>query len=194
MVADRGPSVARLAGDEDRADSSTRLELRVVYDEWLAEVLRWARALGAAESDLDDVAQEVFVVVQRKLAAFDGRNLPGWLYCITARTVSDHRRRAWFRNLFRSRAEAPVDDLPGTSRSADDALAGQEDRALVWRLVDRLSPKRRAAFVLFEIEGYSGEEIARLQGIPVATVWTRLHHARRDFLAMVERLQQEEKR
>jgi len=193
MLAERHQSVARLAWD-DRAESPTRLELRAIYDQWVGEVLRWARALGAAESDLDDVAQEVFVVVQRKLTAFDGANLGGWLYRITSRTVSDHRRRAWFRNLFRRRDTAPIDDLPSTARSPADALEGQEDRATVWRLVERMSAKRRAAFVLFEIEGYSGEEIARLEGIPLATVWTRLHHARRDFLGMAERLVREVER
>jgi RNA polymerase sigma-70 factor (ECF subfamily) len=191
MLANRAQSVAPLDWD-DRAGARARLELRAIYDQWLREVLRWARALGAAESDLDDVAQEVFVVVQRKLATFDGGNLAGWLYRITARTVSDHRRRAWFRHLFRRRDGAAVDDLPSSSLSPVEALEGHEDRATVWRLVDRLSAKRRAAFVLFEIEGYTGEEIARLEGVPLATVWTRLHHARRDFCAMVEQLQRRE--
>jgi RNA polymerase sigma-70 factor (ECF subfamily) len=49
-----------------------------------------------------------------------------------------------------------------------------------------MSETRRATFMLFEIEGYSGEEIAGMQGIPVATVWTRLHHARKEFFALVE--------
>ena len=48
-------------------------------------------------------------------------------------------------------------------------------------VLDRMSPLRRTAFMLFEIEGYSGEEIAELEQIPLATVYTRLHHARRDL-------------
>jgi RNA polymerase sigma-70 factor, ECF subfamily len=51
-----------------------------------------------------------------------------------------------------------------------------------------MSEKRRAAFILFEIEGYSGEEIARIHGIPLKTVWTRLHHARKDFLRIASDL------
>jgi DNA-directed RNA polymerase specialized sigma24 family protein len=46
--------------------------------------------------------------------------------------------------------------------------------------------------VLFEIEGYSGEEIAQIQSLPLKTVWTRLHHARKDFIRMVSQLPQEE--
>jgi RNA polymerase sigma-70 factor (ECF subfamily) len=49
-----------------------------------------------------------------------------------------------------------------------------------------MSEKRRTTLVLFEIEGYSGEEIARIQDIPLATVWTRLHHARKDFFKLVK--------
>lgn len=53
------------------------------------------------------------------------------------------------------------------------------------RVFERMTPVRRAAFVLFEIEGYSGEEIAQLEQIPVATAYTRLHHARKDYLRLV---------
>jgi RNA polymerase sigma-70 factor (ECF subfamily) len=49
------------------------------------------------------------------------------------------------------------------------------------------------AFSLYEIEGYSGEEIAQLLDVPVATVWTRLHHARKEFLARVAELKEEER-
>jgi DNA-directed RNA polymerase specialized sigma24 family protein len=48
---------------------------------------------------------------------------------------------------------------------------------------------RRAAFVLFEIDGLSGEEIARIQAVPVNTVWRRLHVARKELLALVARHQ-----
>ena len=49
-------------------------------------------------------------------------------------------------------------------------------------------------FVLSEIEGYTGEQIAALEGMKVATVWTRLHHARRDFLQLVETRRKQELR
>ena len=68
-----------------------------VYVQWFHEVSRWARAFGGLDADLDDLTQEVFLVVRRKLPEFDGRNLSGWLYRIAQRTVRDYRRRAWFR-------------------------------------------------------------------------------------------------
>lgn len=163
------------------------LAFDTVYDAWFEPVVRWLRAMGCPDSELEDLAQEVFIVVRRRLAAFDGRNLPGWLYTIAHRQARDLRRRAWFRNLFSRRADDP-EELGG---HGDDALKAVEDRErqrLLERILARMSDKRRAVFVLFEIEGYSGEEIAALMDIPIGTVWTRLHHARRDFLARVRAL------
>jgi DNA-directed RNA polymerase specialized sigma24 family protein len=57
-----------------------------------------------------------------------------------------------------------------------------------------MSDKRRETLVLFEVEGYSGQEIAALQGVPVKTVWTRLHHARKDLVAMVTDLRNQAER
>jgi DNA-directed RNA polymerase specialized sigma24 family protein len=51
--------------------------------------------------------------------------------------------------------------------------------------------KHRTAFVLFELEGYTGEEIAELESTPVSTVFTRLYHARREFAAIIKQLRSE---
>jgi len=162
-----------------------------VYRGWFDSVVRWCRALGGPDMDAEDLAQEVFVVVHRKLAAFDGANLPGWLYRICAFTVSDYRRRSWFRNLFRRRdddlAEQAGPDWPVLG--VEERLDRAEGRRVLHRLLRRLSAAQRAAFVLFEVHGYSGAEIAQLQQVPVATVWTRLHQARRELAAQVGRLQ-----
>jgi RNA polymerase sigma-70 factor (ECF subfamily) len=52
-----------------------------------------------------------------------------------------------------------------------------------------MDEERRTAFVLFEIDGLSGEEIARIQDVPLNTVWTRLHHARREFFSLAAKYQ-----
>jgi DNA-directed RNA polymerase specialized sigma24 family protein len=54
-----------------------------------------------------------------------------------------------------------------------------------------MSEKRRRALILAELEGLRADEIARLEGIPVATARTRLHHARREFLERARKLRQE---
>ncbi len=170
------------------------LDFRAVYEAWFHEVCRWLRSLGGPDAELEDLAQEVFLVVRRKLSGFDGRNLGGWLYRITARTMSDHRRRAWFKNLFVRRREAPLEKMAATSEDPAQALERRDDERLVFRLLARMNEKRRTVLALHEIEGYSGEEIAALQGIPPATVRTRLHHARKEFAERLQRARREEER
>jgi len=181
-----------------RFESSTPAvprDFREVYEARFHEVLRWIRAMGGRDEDLDDLAQEVFIIVRRKLSGFDGTNLNGWLYRITQRTVRDYRRAAWFRNLL---ARKKVSDHEGAllklvepGRGPAEEQELREAQRSLRDILERMREKHRTAFVLFEIEGYTGEEIAELHGTPVATVFTRLYHARREFAAIVKQLRKE---
>src|SRR4051812_46608990 len=166
-------------------DPSRDAQFREIYERWFDDVIGWLYALGAPGADTEDLAQEIFIVVRRQLARFDGGNLAGWLYRIAQLTVRDHRRRAWFRNLVMRRQDVDFDQLPNTADSPAHSYEETENRRHLQRLVAQMSEKLRTTFVLFEIEGYSGEEIARIQDIPLGTVWTRLHHARKDFWKLV---------
>ena len=174
----------KVVGDRDvapRGDAGDgALSFRQVYEDWFDDVVRWLYALGAPAADTEDLAQEIFLVVRRRLREFTGGNLAGWLYRISQLTVRDHRRRAWFKHLVRGRKEIDM-----TEPSPERSYEAVESRRRFQDLVGRMSEKRRTTLVLFEIEGYSGEEIARIQDIPLATVWTRLHHARKEFWKLV---------
>jgi RNA polymerase sigma-70 factor (ECF subfamily) len=167
-------------------ESDRDAKFRAIYEGWFDEVVKWLYALGAPASDTEDLAQEIFVVVRRQLARFDGGNLTGWLYRIAQLTVRDNRRRAWFRNLVLRRQYVDLAQLPHASANQALSYEQTENRRLLQKLVGKMSEKLRTTFVLFEIEGYSGEEIARIQDIPLGTVWTRLHHARKDFWRIVK--------
>lgn len=183
---------SRLSVLPGRAVRPAELEFRDIYESWFHDVTKWIYALGVPRSDTEDLAQEIFLVVRRKLAQFDGGNLPGWLYRITQLTVRDHRRRAWFRNLVFRRQQVDMNLLPHSAASPARSYEQSEDRRQLQALLLRMSDKRRATFVLFEIEGYSGEEIAEIQDIPLGTVWTRLHHARKEFWRLVREQQRRE--
>ncbi|MES1208203.1 MAG: RNA polymerase sigma factor [Pseudomonadota bacterium] len=172
----------------------SRGEFRAVYDAWFHHVARWVRALGGPEADRDDIVQEVFLVVRRRLQAFDGGNLAGWLYRITRRQVRDFRRRAWVRHVFTLGQSGDLDELPNRDDGPGAALESKEDHRILQGILDRMNEDRRVTFVLFEIEGHSGQEIARIQNVPVNTVWTRLHHARREFFALVAKYQKTRER
>ena len=164
------------------------LEFDRVYLEHVHHVSRWARALGGLDADVDDLTQDVFLVVRRKLDTYTGPSLPAWLYGITRKTVSDYRRRAWLRRLLsgvtRSMQQSPALQVKETS----DPFERWEAERTLKSVLAQMSEVRRTAFVLFEIEGYSGEEIAELEQIPLATVYTRLHHARKDYLKLLAAL------
>jgi RNA polymerase sigma-70 factor, ECF subfamily len=174
-----------------REDEGER-RFREIYERWFGDVVRWLYALGVPGSDTEDLAQEIFLVVQRKLHRFDGGNLAGWLYRIAQLTVRDHRRRAWFKNLTVRRRELDVAGADLTTPGPAARYEEAENRRVVQTLVSRMSEKLRTAFVLFEIEGYSGEEIARIQDVPLGTVWTRLHLARKEFWKLLAKQREAE--
>jgi RNA polymerase sigma-70 factor (ECF subfamily) len=160
------------------------LDFSTIYDAWFEHVSRWLLALGAPSADTEDLAQEVFLVVRRRLCDFDGRNVAGWLYRIASRQVWQHRRRRWIQKVFSPLQTVSIDDVPDGRAGAAALLETKEKRQLLLHIMSKMSEKRRVVFMLFEVEGYSGEEIADTLDVPINTVWTRLHHARKDFFAL----------
>jgi RNA polymerase sigma-70 factor, ECF subfamily len=141
--------------------------------------------MNVPSADMEDAAQEVFLVVQRRLPGFRGENVAGWLYRIADLTARNYRRLAWFRHFLTREPSDEVAESLMVGGTPAVALDQKEDRRELAQMLARMSAKRRETLVLFEVEGYSGQEIADLQGVPIKTVWTRLHHARKDLVAMV---------
>lgn len=172
---------APLVGSIVRANA---LDVAGVYAEHCDFVWRSLQHLGVRGADLEDLMQEVFMVVHRKLDEFDGRSrVTTWLFGISLRVVARHRRRAYFRF---ERQEAEVPETADT-RTPEDRAATHERSALLERALGRLSLEHRAVFVLFEIEGHRSEEIAETLGVPVGTVYSRLFKARKLVARSLER-------
>jgi RNA polymerase sigma-70 factor, ECF subfamily len=172
--------LSALAGDTPRELGAER-----VYELHADFVWRTLQHLGVRDADLEDLGQEVFVTVHRRLSSFDGRSkLTTWLFGICLHLVQRHRRRAYFR-LEKSHAEPPERVDPHTP---EERYASEEARVQLERLLDKLSPERRATFLLFEVEGVSCEEIAELTAVPVGTVYSRLHLARKQVAVAAARL------
>lgn len=151
-------------------------DVAAVYRDHADLVWRSLQHLGLREADLEDALQEVFVVVQRKLGGFDGRSrLSTWLFGICLRVAARHRRRAYFR--FET-VSAGADGERVEPTTPEDRFVDGERRRALERALSKLSLEQRAVFVLFELEGESCAAIAELVGIPVGTVYSRLHTAR----------------
>jgi RNA polymerase sigma-70 factor (ECF subfamily) len=163
-----------------------------LYQLWYRRVHRWIGRLGGPGLDADDLTQEVFLVVHRKLDRFDGVNLAGWLYRIAQLTVRDYRQRAWFRNIFMRSRDAVVDEVASAAAAQDERLDGKQREMCICRLIAQLNPKWRDSFLLFEVAGLTGQEIASLQGIPAATVRTHLSRARKEIVDLAAQLPADE--
>jgi RNA polymerase sigma-70 factor, ECF subfamily len=158
--------------------------MRTIFDEHARYVIRTLRHLGIAEADVEDVGQEVFVTVHRKLAEFEGRSkLRTWLYAICLRVASDHRRRAY---VVRERVtdSPPVDTGERSGLEPDTSV---ESRAFVRQLLSELDEDKRNVLVLYEIEGLTMREVAEVVGCPLQTAYSRLHAARDLLQAALER-------
>lgn len=131
------------------------------------------------------MVHDVFMVAFRRLDRFEAGRISTWLYRITSNTVSDRHRKRRVRAAF----SAVAHWIGGQGPAHPGRVAEERDAAdAVGRVLARMAPKKREVFALFELEGLSGVQIAERIGCPVGTVWTRLYHARKDFLRIARRL------
>ncbi|HHH27162.1 MAG TPA: sigma-70 family RNA polymerase sigma factor [Polyangiaceae bacterium] len=175
---------AEPAATESSPASGVMPTFEAVYEAHVDHVWRAARRLGVAPASLEDIVQEVFIVVHRKLATFEGRSsLETWLYGITLMVVRNHRRSRRRKPLdVGEGAEIALNDAPISEREQPDALAERRRAgATVHDVLDRLPEDLREALVMAELEGMSGPEIAEVTGLGVATVYGRIRKARAKF-------------
>jgi RNA polymerase sigma-70 factor (ECF subfamily) len=152
------------------------LDFDAVVAEHGPYIWRVLRRLGVRPSDVEDVWQETFIVVHRKLEAFEGRSqLRTWLSAIAVRVASDYRNRA------HRRRELATDEVPdgGAAASQHEDLVEQERRALLDRLIGELKPEQREVVVLYEFAELPMQEVAEALGCPLQTAYSRLHAGRR---------------
>jgi RNA polymerase sigma-70 factor (ECF subfamily) len=148
--------------------------LEALYRAHVRTVLGWVIRLGGPELVPDEVAQDVFEVVLSRAHTFrEGERVEAWLWGITRRVVANARRRARFRRFFGlEEARPPISGDPGP----DEVYAR---RRRVQEMLSVLSDTQREAVVLVDLEGRSAVEAAELLQVPVGTVYSRLHTARR---------------
>ena len=176
--------VADLSELIERCKAGDGLAFREVFRSHRADVARLVQRMTGRPADLEDIVQEVFLQVYRSIKDFRGQSrFSTWLYRVTVNVVLMQRRAARSRPVLH---EAPEDGFgPDLRELPDDQVARARRVSAFYRLLDRLSDKKRAVFVLHELEGLSPSEIAKVVSAPVLTVRTRLFYARRELLALL---------
>ncbi len=153
-------------------------------------VARFLLRLGAHGQDVPDLIQEVFLVAHRRGGFVMGRAKPTtWLAEISFRVFSDRRKKS--RRKLEDADTETVTVTPSPASSPSERAEKREALARVQKALDILTPEKRAVFILYELEGESCDNIASGLGIPVGTVYSRLHSARRDFARAHDRLMEE---
>jgi RNA polymerase sigma-70 factor, ECF subfamily len=155
-----------------------RAAARALHARYYPVAAAFLRKLGTRPEEIEDAGQEVFLQFFRYLASFRGEaQLKTWLYrlCVTEARRLRRRRRlgaALAAVLMRERREEAI-----PAAASSEATM----RKLVERALDRMGEGHRLVFVLFEMEGVPGKQVAEIARCPEATVWRRLHDARRVF-------------
>jgi RNA polymerase sigma-70 factor (ECF subfamily) len=160
---------------------------REIYDAHFAFVWKSLRRLGMREADVPDAAQEVFLVVHRKLGEFEGRSkITTWLFGIALRVARDRQRLASARQ--KTSDDGALASFADESVDVHGDAEKREGLALLEAVLDTLPLEQRAVFCLFELDGMSTSEIAEVCDIPLGTVYTRLRLAREAFQRQVARI------
>lgn len=146
-----------------------------------AFVARLLHRLGFEVPELDDLLQEVFLVVHRNGGYDPGPAKPTtYLAAVAVKAAATHRRKRRTRSFVRS-SEALVTNAADGSAGPERLTCAREQLDRVQRALDGLSDDRRTVFVLFELEGLTCVDIAAVLGVPVGTVYSRLHTARAEL-------------
>lgn len=139
--------------------------------------------LGARRADMDDLLQEVFLVAHRRGGYAPGPARPTtWLAEIAFRVLAN-ARRARARRAAREPLALDESSVPSHGATPEQSIESARAIERVQRCLETLDDDHRVVLVLHELYGEGCAEIAAALGIPVGTVHSRLHHARRKFHA-----------
>ena len=152
---------------------------RELFQHTSDDVRRILFRLAGPVADFEDLVQQVYLAVFASIDGFRGESsFSTWLFSVCLHVVRKRSRSRgrWLRLRARLAANPPA---PAADARAEVDQAERARR--VWHTLDSLSVRQREVLVMYEMEGMTGPQIAEILGIPQATVWTRLHHARRAF-------------
>lgn len=161
------------------ADAREVLGIAEIYRRHGDFVWKTLGRFGVPERDRPDQLQEVFVVVHRQLAGYrwDGQ-LTTWLFGISRRVASGYRRRAY--QVHEEPTAWPAPEVAGGD-SPESAVDLRRAEKQLEAILDRMSMDQRVVFVMFELDGLTGQEIAGMMACPLQTVFSRLRRAREVF-------------
>ena len=172
--------------------------LEALMERYASRVFRVARGITRTDADAEEVVQDVFLALARKIESFEGRaQLSTWIYRVATNAALLKRRgkRVQLEVSLEEHLPTFKEDghrdgprdyvLADWSRTPEAELLDGETRTVLARAIDQLSDTYRAVLILRDVEELSTEEAARILGESVSSIKSRLHRAR---MALRERL------
>ncbi len=175
--------------NEPAKDDETRIDVTEVHKRHGEFVWRTLHRMGVRPPYVEDVYQEVFLVVHRRLRTFNGQcAITTWLYEICFRVAAGYRRKAHFRREELVPDWSEHEAAASASSSPERQLQTARQAKQLEQILDTLPLEYRVVFVMFELEGMSSEQIAESVGVPLNTVYSRLYRARKRFARALAKL------
>jgi RNA polymerase sigma-70 factor (ECF subfamily) len=173
----------------ERAKQGDAQAFQALYDKHKRRVYSLCLRMTANTAEAEDLTQEAFLQLYRKIATFRGESaFSTWLHRLSVNVVLMHLRKKSLPVVSLEETTQGEDDTPKKDFGAEDlALAGSIDRLQLQRAVDDLPPGYRTIFVLHDVEGYEHNEIATIVGCSIGNSKSQLHKARmklRDLLKL----------
>jgi len=174
----------------ERAKSGDALAFQALYDRHKRRVYSLCLRMTANTAEAEDLTQEAFLQLYRKIATFRGESaFSTWLHRLSVNVVLMHLRKKSLPLVsLEETTQGGEDDTPKKDFGAEDlALAGSIDRLELQKAVNDLPPGYRTIFVLHDVQGYEHNEIAGIVGCSIGNSKSQLHKARmklRDMLKM----------
>jgi RNA polymerase sigma-70 factor, ECF subfamily len=136
-------------------------------------------------AEAEDLAQEIFIHVYRKIGSFRGESaMMTWLHRVTVNKVLMHfRRNAVRRERMTDDGESPE---PAVKSTKTQSRMPMLDRLALERAIAQLSPGYRAVFLLHDVEGYEHAEVGRILGCSAGTSKSQLHKARKKLRGLLK--------
>ncbi len=179
-------AVATGAGESSRGAAGTNAapSFETIFREHYGFVHASLRRLGVPDALTDDALQDVFVVVARRLAEFEGRSsMRTWLFAIAVR-VARHQRRSSSRHQRKVEALGEVAAMMAQS----DSMGRADSARVLRRLLESLDDDKRQVYLLMELHRLTAPETAEILGLKVPTVYSRLRLARAELTRTLRRL------
>ena len=173
----------------EKAKQGDAEAFEVLYNLHKRRVYSLCLRMTGNTADAEDLAQEAFLQLFRKIATFRGESaFSTWLHRMAVNVVLMQLRKKGLpvvplEETVETEEETPKKELGAT----DTKLAGSLDRLQLERAIDRLPPGYRSIFVLHDVEGFEHNEIAEIVGCSIGNSKSQLHKARlkmRDLLKL----------